>query len=409
MNRGTLLLIAYHFPPDNAIGGARPFRFYKYLKRLGYECHVLTAARQTAGGASDVEYVPDPLRTNPRQGWSWQAERIGWKFLLRAELVFGWSEAAWQAGKAFLDGKKGERVTILSSAPPVGTHLAAWRLARYSGQPWIADFRDPIHNRTGESAMLQGIIGPRLEHRILKTADLVLANTDAMREAWSGRHPDAARNMHVLWNGFDPEDEIRPYSLPRRERKILSHVGELYGGRDIRPIIHAAGRLIDNGRLRAGDIQIRQIGTATESDLPEQSILERGQAEGWIELRPPVPAAEARALALDSDGLLLIQPHTAVQVPGKLFEYLRMGRPVFAYVVPGSPVERILERSGVPYECIYPEHPAEEVETRMLRFHDKLDRNLPAAPNAWFEETFGASRQTETLDRLIRTLEPEPA
>ena len=47
-----VVLIAYHFPPDNAIGGARPWRFYKYLKRLGYECHVLTAARQIAGAPS---------------------------------------------------------------------------------------------------------------------------------------------------------------------------------------------------------------------------------------------------------------------------------------------------------------------------------------------------------------------
>ncbi len=185
MTRRTVLLIAYHFPPDNAIGGARPFRFYKYLKRLGYECHVITAARQEPGAAPDVEYVPDPLKTHPRQGLAWQAERVGWKFLLRAELDLGWSEAAWRAGRSFLNNTKADKVTILSIGPPVGTHLAAWRLSRYSGRPWIADFRDPIHSPSAEMAVFQKFVGPPLQHSILKSSRLVLANTDSMRDVWA--------------------------------------------------------------------------------------------------------------------------------------------------------------------------------------------------------------------------------
>jgi glycosyltransferase involved in cell wall biosynthesis/O-antigen/teichoic acid export membrane protein len=71
-----VLIIAYHFPPDNAIGGARPHRFYKYLKRLGYECHVITAAQQETDTAADIQFVADPVRTHPGQGIAWQAERI---------------------------------------------------------------------------------------------------------------------------------------------------------------------------------------------------------------------------------------------------------------------------------------------------------------------------------------------
>ena len=50
MMQPAILLIAYHFPPSNAVGGARLFRFYKYLKRLGYDCRVvdLDDGRQVA-------------------------------------------------------------------------------------------------------------------------------------------------------------------------------------------------------------------------------------------------------------------------------------------------------------------------------------------------------------------------
>ena len=180
-------------------------------------------------------------------------------------------------------------------------------------------------------------------------------------------------------------------------------MGELYGGRDIRPIVQAVARLAERGPAPLPAIKIVQIGDVDPADLPDEALLRRAQAAGWLELRQPVPAPEARAAALDSDGLLLVQPHTAVQVPGKLFEYLRMGRPIFAYVVPGSPVERILDRAGVPYDCIYPAHSPQEIDERLLSFCGKLN-GLPVSPSPWFQATFEASHQAEILDGLIRSL-----
>jgi hypothetical protein len=39
-----VLIVAYHYPPDPGIGGARPYRFAKYLKRMGYRIHVIAAS-----------------------------------------------------------------------------------------------------------------------------------------------------------------------------------------------------------------------------------------------------------------------------------------------------------------------------------------------------------------------------
>lgn len=403
MAASLVLLIAYHFPPDDAIGGARPWRFYKYLKRLGYDCHVLTAARQGEGAPADIEYVPDPRRIRPGRGVAWQMERISWKFLLRNDLAFGWSASVARAGAAVLNRRRNQDVTIISSAPPLGTHLAAMRIAAHSGCPWIADFRDPVDTVAGDRALLQSAIAPALERRLLARANLILANTDSMQQAWCARYPWLAEKIHVVWNGFDPDDTIQTYRLPQRERRILSHVGELYGGRDIRPILNSAGRLLRSAQLNPEGIVIRQIGAVEPGEMPEAGFLKEAQGEGWLEIREPVPAPEARVMALDSDGLLLIQPHTAVQVPGKLFEYLRMGRPILAYVIRNSPVERILEQAGVPFECVYPEHPPEEMDRRVLRFIAKLD-GRPAGPGQWFEDTFEASRQAGTVDKLIRSL-----
>ena len=37
-----LLIIAYHFPPDAAVGGTRPAKFAKYLARDGWQPYILT-------------------------------------------------------------------------------------------------------------------------------------------------------------------------------------------------------------------------------------------------------------------------------------------------------------------------------------------------------------------------------
>src|ERR1035438_4481911 len=57
-----VIMIAYHFPPAQEIGGFRPFRFYKYLKQMGYVCHVITATEPEKEGSADIVYVADHLR-----------------------------------------------------------------------------------------------------------------------------------------------------------------------------------------------------------------------------------------------------------------------------------------------------------------------------------------------------------
>ena len=73
-----LIMIAYHFPPAPEIGGMRPFRFRKYLQRMGYRCHVVTASPQPKD-AVDTTFIPDELREvwdeGPRDGCRSKAGR----------------------------------------------------------------------------------------------------------------------------------------------------------------------------------------------------------------------------------------------------------------------------------------------------------------------------------------------
>jgi len=120
MTEHIVLIFAYHYPPENAIGGARPFRFSKYLSRLGYTCRVFTAADQTGRNDPNTEYVPDPFVAHPRRGLGWQVERAIRKVFLPGELGTRWSYLAFRAARAYVHAHRNVRVTIFSTFPGLG-------------------------------------------------------------------------------------------------------------------------------------------------------------------------------------------------------------------------------------------------------------------------------------------------
>ena len=405
MSERMVLMFAYHFPPENAIGGARPYQFYKYLSRMGYRCFVFTAADQGAKEDEHIKYVPDPFTQRPREGISWQLERAIRRFLTPGATGLRWSLAACRTAREWVPPRPASEITIFSTFPPLGAHLAGFRLAATTNLKWIADFRDPFSNdlSAAELTRLQQLTSRRLTRTFLTRADAVIANTDTMAEKWKNSYPGVSDRIHVIWNGFDPEDGIEPYPVTKRNCKVVSHVGELYSGRTVAPILESISRLIDAKRVKAERVRVRLVGPTESRCIPDTAFLERARKQGWLEIvREQVPQLEARRVAQTSDALLLVQPHSTVQVPGKLFEYLRMGRPILAYILPGTPTERILQRSGAAYTCVYAGSSVQDMDRAIEGFLDD-EQNVTAA-NEWFRETFDARRQAEALDALIRSI-----
>jgi glycosyltransferase involved in cell wall biosynthesis len=395
MTEHLVLIFAYHFPPENAIGGARPFRFSKYLSRLGYDCRVFTASDRSV--------------THPWHSLSWQFERAVRKVYLPGELGMQWSYHASRAARAHTRAHPGTCVTIFSTFPPLGSHLAAWQLARGGKFRWIADFRDPIRNEhVGEPInSFQRWVDRWLEHAVIRRADAVIANTDAALVRWREKFPSLNGKVHLIWNGFDPEERVKALPAFSGVCRMLSHTGELYGGRSAAPILESLARLIAEGRLPAGSVRVRLIGPAEAGALPNQEFLCRARAEGWLDLvTERIPQCEALQIVQSSDSLLLLQPQSATQVPGKLFEYLQIGRPILAFIQPNSPAERLLDQSGAAYRCVYPGSTPEEIDDTVADFFNLPSTAVAASP--WFEEQFNAENQTRQLDAIIRSLHKKP-
>ncbi len=405
MKEDLLLAFAYHFPPDSAIGALRPFRFCKYLDRLGYDSHTITAADVRSRPDLKAEYIPDPFIARPSKGFGWHVERFVRRFLLPGVSGTQWALFAYRAAIEFLQLHPGRHVTIFSTFPPLGTHLAAFLLARKMGLPWIADFRDPLADNpgSGDLSEFQRLIYRRLERLFVNRAACVIANTDGAETRLKSVYPLRAGNIRLIWNGFDPEQRLEPVPLPDRAYRVYSHAGELYEGRSIAPLLESVKRLFDVGRLDPSKIKIRLVGIARASSLPDPTFLKAAEEAGWLDLQPHhVPQAEAHAVMQSSDGLLLVQPHSTLQVPGKLYEYLQIGRPILAFIPPESSIERILEKSGVPYACAYSTSEPAALDDAVFRFFE-FD-STAVKPSKWFEAEFNAESHSERLARLIDDL-----
>ncbi len=159
---------------------------------------------------------------------------------------------------------------------------------------------------------------------------------------------------------------------------------------------------MDSGALRADQFQVLLVGPAVEGSIPGPGFMKLATEEGWVKIEAErIPQNAARRIIQTADALLLLQPQSAIQVPGKLFEYLQIGRSILAFVPRNSSVERILENSGVPYRCVYPSSTQSDFENGILEFF-QLEGDQ-TCPNQWFENQFNVQAHSEKVADLIET------
>jgi glycosyltransferase involved in cell wall biosynthesis len=403
-----VIMIAYYFPPSPEIGARRPARFHKWLQRMGYRCHVVTAAQQGENSPADVHFIADETYELWDKGRGKRSLKFYFELLVRQLMFPGhigivWSRKAAAQVSRIVREHPDDSFVMFSTYPPLGTLLAGLTVHRKMKIPWIADFRDPMASLLVDDEPAYWRFWTLwLEKQVVGNASVMVANTDTAAKAWSERYPWARQKVRALYNGFDPEDCLAPRPIPERSRKIILHAGTFYHGRNPNIVLESMARLREQNAPEAEAAKILLLGTSSNFAGANAPLYERGQREGWLELRDAVPRPEAEKIIEEADGLLLFQGHSSVQVPGKLYEYICVGRPVLALLLRPSPVEPILEKCGVAHVCVYTDDPPEVADRKLLEF---LRLPNTAAPiNDWFGGNFNSKVQTEKLAEMIEEI-----
>jgi len=413
--RGQLrpvLILAYHFPPENESGAARPYRFYRYLPDFGYRPYVVAAGEpDPAQPREDVHHVPNRFLVPTRSTLGGLSEMVGRKFFFPHDVGVNWSRAAYAEAEKVVGAHS--IPIMISTAPPFTTALAALRLKRRFGLKWVADFRDPlVGNPFRVQHGLPHQIDKFLNRQIFERADAILGVSDKITSDWVTQYPAAAPKIHLIWNGFDPAEAFGPAPSQPRPYKVLSHVGAIMGGRHPVVVLESILRLIGRGLLNPNEVRIRLVGSLEQRIVDEHaSVFTALKARGCLECAGhEIPKAEAMQVIAQSDYLLLLDGNVldlGFAVPAKLFDYVRAGHPMLVQTARNSPVERILAKSAIPSLFVYPGDVPELVDEQIL---DLFSRPAtPSVPSPWFWQEFDGKRQTEKLARLLDGLVTVPA
>ncbi|HPT49239.1 MAG TPA: glycosyltransferase [Accumulibacter sp.] len=381
-NNKRLLMIAYHFPPVRVSSGIqRTLKFCTYLREYGWDPLVLTItpAAYEVTSTDQLKEIPDDVVVERAFGldsarqlaiggryFRWMAQPDRW--------ISWWPGAVWTGMRMI---KRYRPAAIMSTFPIATAHRIGLSLRKRSGLPWVADFRDSMTEPGYPRDPLTWKVQRQLEQQVVRHCSKALFTTEPTREMYVERYPDyPADHWAVIENGFDEEnfleaeEDLDPRPLGAPGQITLVHSGVLYPEeRDPRPFFAALGALKRRGDIDGARLQV--VLRATGSDHLYRPMIDQLDIADIVRLEPVVAYRDALRELLRADGLLLFQGSICNhQVPAKIYEYYRAGRPILALVDVNGISANMLKSMHIP--DIVDITDAEGIAATILRLLDRL-------------------------------------
>lgn len=402
----TLLVIAGEFPPLKTIGRIRTVKFVQHLRQFGWKCVVVTLAPSGREGnydsalldeiADDVEVVRLPLRDlemeiadtakrllgrkpAPAAPGGVVATRVepaqtvrasppaqsGGGLMDRAHALIRWTLRTlvnvpddfrpW-AKDALVVCRKlcAERQidAIYTTLPPFSSMFVGHALRAETGFPWITDYRDLWYGDVLREWMpaWRKKMELRLERRLLSRADVIITVSEPKTAYMQRLHPQLKARWETLTNGYDCE----LYGERRRTRPFngdtieFVYTGRLFKNRRGYAFTEALGRLRQSDPELVQKVRVRIIGgVEPEIRRRHDELIARYGLAQHFDFVGDVSYAEAMDAQVNCDYLLLIVDTGETSdgvIPGKLFEYVSVRRPIFALCDPGA-TQQIIDRA----------------------------------------------------------------
>lgn len=380
-----ILMLTYFYPPLGGAGVQRTLKFSKYLPEFGITPSVICAdssaytqdsslldevptdiavlrlrhtpalARLVAlmrrhGPARTKSAMPGPIqldRAGPASRWRDHALRAFGALQFPDDKV-AWSRRAVPAALSLIQRTPID--LVYSSAPPVSAHLAAMQVSRRARVPWVADFRDLWTANPAYSApRWRRALDRRLESRLLAAADGIVTVSEHLAATLADRAKPGVPVLSIP-NGYDEADFANATARERAPDSFcIVHAGTFYGHQSPDSFLRGVERLFENEPRALKRLRIRFVGNVGSRFEPLLASFE-SRAPGVLERTGYVEHRRALAEILAADALLLViggdSESAAGVMTGKLFEYLRAGRPILLLGAPNGEAARLLQKAG---------------------------------------------------------------
>jgi glycosyltransferase involved in cell wall biosynthesis len=239
-----------------------------------------------------------------------------------------------------------------------------------------------------------------LERVVVTSANRVILNTPQMTADFVAFYPDYASKFVTITNGYDPSMLPPPPSGVHAESPpwIFTHAGSLYRKRTPESLLEAVARLRDRGRIGRGTFVLRLVGSV-DATFGLSALIVKHDLEGMVDVVGRVSHQESLAYLAASHALVLLQPGTAMQVPGKLFEYLAFARPILTIAPPGAAADIV---SGHGLGLVADPDDAEAIASSLGQMIDGFDNDKHfRVDTASARARYDGRMLTETLATLM--------
>lgn len=340
-----VLLISFQYPPMAGSSGIqRALRFSQYLPQYGWEPMVLTANPRAYEQVSDDQMGDVPSDVHVSRTLAWDARRhlsIFGKYpacLAMPDRWMSWGLSAVPEGLRLI--RKYRPAAIWSTFPLPTAHRIGLELQLKTGLPWIADFRDVMTEDGYPADPRTATAWRKLESQTIEHCTRAVFTTPGAVQMYAQRYSGkSADSFCLIENGYDEEvfAEVertigadRGTSAPRPLRIV--HSGVIYPmERDPSALFEALGEMRRRGQIDGNTLRL--VLRATGHDGYLAKLLEKNGIGDIVELAPAIPYRDALAEMLQADALLLLQGNSCNrQIPAKLYEYARVGRPILGLV-----------------------------------------------------------------------------
>ena len=360
-----VLIISYYWPPTGGSGVQRWVKFAKYLPAEGWQPVIYTPENpeQLAVDASLEAEVPAEAEVIRRRivepyemykkllrksGHSKEAVEVNpvnaqnKSFLQKVAMwIRGnffrpdprclWIRPSVKFLKEYL--KEHPVDLIVSTGPPQSMHLIGRLLAKETGLPWIADFRDPwtkiFYFKHLQMTHATVKWHKKMEKKVLDDATVVVAVSPLVQQEFQAM---TQTPVELITNGFDECDFTATKNTeanggPDREF-VITHTGLFAADGNPTVLWDVLAEKCSKDESFKKLMKIKLVGKTDEQIL--KSIEDAGLSENLEDMgyQPHAVAVEQQRKA----SLLILplrkEPEYKAVLPGKLFEYLASWRPV---------------------------------------------------------------------------------
>lgn len=367
-----VLFVSFDYPPSKSVAGQRTLRMTQYLPEFGWYPIVLTAKNSAYEALDESQEIPQHMLGRIYRAGALDVDR----HLSIKGKHFGWMKAidrwsTWIPG-AILKGisiiKKYKPDVIVATYPTMSGHIVGNALAKITNTPLILDYQDPyayIHKDNVDS--LKKRISQKVERSAIKRAiSLVFVTEEAMTAYREYHGLPSVQSCTVIENGYDETnfsklDSIPNTSLFDSNKFSLYYSGVLYpDGRDPTPLFSALGFLTRNGVIKPTNFELVFQGSGDGSKF--RQLISELKLNEIVRFEESVSFLESLKNMMAADALCLIQDSVFnLQIPGKLYEYIRAAKPILVCAPPKSataneslkiPFARIGHNSAEIAQCI---------------------------------------------------------